>query len=222
VHKIGVFDSGVGGEKVVKAIQGSIPDATVVFRDDRKHLPYGDKTPAQMLEFMSPIMNSFLNEDRVDAIVIACNTASTNVLRELQAMSSVPVVGFVPMIKPASQLTRTGVITVCATPGTLKSDRYHELKREFGSNLTILEPDCSNWASLIEKNEMNTMQLHEVISKTKEAGGDVIVLGCTHYHWIEEELIRLAGEGIRVVQPTEPVIAQLKRVLSLPVPERNV
>lgn len=210
--KIGVFDSGVGGENVVAAIKKELPQAEVIFRDDRKNLPYGDKTPEQILEFMTPIMDSF-EEDGVDAIVIACNTASTNVLKQLKHMSDVPVVGFVPMIKPASTMTKTGKIVVCATPGTLKSKRYAELKEEYAQDIEVLEPDCSDWASLIESNNLNKDKVDDVIELARSEYADVVVLGCTHYHWIYELLDELSGPDIAVIQPTNAVIAELKRQL---------
>lgn len=210
--KIGVFDSGVGGQNVVRAIEQAFDEVEVIFKDDRAHLPYGNKSPEEILTFMTPIMHSFEHES-VDAIVIACNTASTNVLQELKQLVHVPVVGFVPMIKPARAITNTGNIVVCATPGTLRSKRYAELKAEFGNGITIYEPDCSQWASMVERDELHEEQLEEVVESAKASSADVIVLGCTHYHWIEEELRSLCGQDIQVIQPTEAVIAELKRVV---------
>lgn len=212
--KIGVFDSGVGGENVAEAVKNALPDAEVVFKNDRSHLPYGDKTPEQIFEFMTPIMNQFEVEG-VDAIVVACNTASTNVLAELKQLVSVPVIGFVPMIKPAAQMTKTGKIIVCATPGTLTSKRYAELKQQFARDIQVLEPDCSKWASYIEANEFNRDKVDNVIELAQQEGVDVVVLGCTHYHWIYALLDDLSGPNITVIQPTDAVISELKRQLSI-------
>ncbi|MCA9349270.1 glutamate racemase [Candidatus Saccharibacteria bacterium] len=211
--KVGVFDSGVGGENVVAAIKIAIPKAEVIFRDDRAHLPYGNKTASQILELMTPIMQTFTDQDQVDAIVIACNTASTNILDQLKELVSVPVIGFVPMIKPASLMTKTNTITVCATPGTLKSNRYAALKAAYARDLVVIEPDCSDWAEMIEANKLNMARIGDVVNQSMRAGSDVIVLGCTHYHWIEDQLKQLAGPNITIIQPTTSVIAELKRVL---------
>lgn len=211
--KIGVFDSGVGGENVVEAIKKSFGNIEVIFKDDRKHLPYGDKTPEQMIEFMTPIMHEF-HQENVDAIVIACNTASTNILDRLKSMSDKPVIGFVPMIKPASTITKTGVIVVCATKGTLNSKRYAELKKDYAQDITVIEPDCSDWAELIESNNLHQARLEELVVNARQQGADVIVLGCTHYHWIAERLENLCGDEIAVIQPTEAVIRELKNSIT--------
>ena len=128
---VGVFDSGVGGENVAEAIKKALPNAAIVCRDDRKNLPYGNKSSEELGHLMRPIINAFMQEDKVDAIVIACNTAATNCLQDIKQMVKVPVVGFVPMVKPAAAQTKSGVITVCATPGTLQSARYKELKEDY-------------------------------------------------------------------------------------------
>ena len=211
--RIGVFDSGVGGENVVSAIRAEIPQTQVIFRNDQAHLPYGNKTPEELLTFLYPIIQMF-ETDEVEAVVIACNTASTNVISELRVRTDIPLIGFEPMIKPASTLTQTGTIAVCATPGTLGSKRYHYLKEQFGAHLHILEPDCSDWASLIEDDALSDERLRMVISECKANDADVLVLGCTHYHWIEERLDDLSGPNINVIQPTDSVISELKRVLN--------
>lgn len=211
--KIGVFDSGVGGMSVVNAVQYALPKAEILFKNDKANLPYGTKSKNELLALTAPIVNEFENE-QVSAIVIACNTVSTTILAELKESSSVPVIGFVPMIKPAAQISKTNVITVCATPATLASSRYAELKSEFGADLTILEPDCSDWAELIEQNQLAEARINEVIQLSKTNNADVIVLGCTHYHWIEDQLNLLSGAGINVIQPTDAVIAELRRAIA--------
>lgn len=119
-----------------------------------------------------------------------------------------------PMIKPAADQTSSGIIAVCATPGTLASDRYAFLKNHYAENKTIIEPDCSDWASLIESNDINDQRIRACITPALEQGADVIVLGCTHYHWIEADIQEIASSyGARVLQPEIPVIEQLTRVL---------
>ena len=214
MYKIGVFDSGVGGHKVVAAIREAIADVEIVFKDDKKNLPYGNKTPEQILDLMTPIIHQFI-DDSVDAIVIACNTASTNVLEDVKQLVDVPVVGFIPMIKPAVKHTDSGVVTVCATPGTLKSKKYAQLKEEFGQGVKFIEPDCSDWAELIEQNSLNEQKISEVIEIARGNNSDVVVLACTHYHWIEDLLDELSGPKIKVMQPTSPVINELKIQIGL-------
>ena len=209
---IGVFDSGVGGLSVAHAIQAAFPESTIEYREDTKNVPYGTKTPNQLYDLVLPILKEL--ESLCDVIVIACNTVTTTVITQLRAELQVPLVGIEPMVKPAAQLTNSGVITVCATPTTLGSKRYAELKEQFGKNVTIIEPDCSDWAMLIEQNAINEQKLREDIEPSLAAGSDVIVLACTHYHWIESEIIELVGKKVTVLQPEQAIITQLKRVIA--------
>ena len=209
---IGVFDSGVGGENVVSALKAQFPSSQILFRDDKKNLPYGDKTPEQLLSFLRPVIKE-IETEAVDAIVVACKTITNNIMKDLRKLTKIPIVGFEPAIKPASQLTKTNCITVCATPGTLKSARYKYLKDTYAEDIKVYEPDCGEWAQWIEQGEMEDRELEKIVSHSKKIGSDVIVLGCTHYHWIEKRLQQLAGD-IKVIQPTEPVIKRLLLLLT--------
>lgn len=213
--KVGVFDSGVGGKSVAAAIELALPDIDVRFvHDAPEHFPYATKQPDEIYGFILPIFQSFVDEG-CDAIVVACNTVSTTLVTRLRSAFDIPMVALEPMVKPAALLTKSGVITVCATPTTLASERYAWLKRTFGNACTFIEPDCSDWSSLIEHSQMNEKRLHQGLDEALGQGSDVIVLGCTHYHWIEQEVRRLAGPEVRVLQPEQAVVMQLKRVLKL-------
>lgn len=213
--KIGVFDSGVGGQKVVQAIEKAFPDAEVIFADDKQHLPYGTKTPAQLLEFVLPILQDLQNQG-CQAIVIACNTVTTTIINQLREQLDVPLIGMEPMIKPAVAMTKRCTIAVCATPVTLNSQRYEWLKKTYAANMTVLEPDCSDWASMIEAQQVDRAKIKETTEAMCSQGADVIVLGCTHYHWIEDIIRDEAAGRAQVIQPEEPVILQLGRVLEQP------
>ncbi len=209
---IGVFDSGLGGLSVAHAIERAMPHDTVIFRDDREHMPYGDKQMAAVYNLVLPILQQMIT-DGCEVIVIACNTVTTNLIGKLRDVLSIPLVGIEPMVKPAAEQTKTGIIAVCATPATLASPRYAWLKETYASGVKVLEPDCSRWAYMIEHNEVNEHQLIAQINEVCDQGADVIVLGCTHYHWIEALLQKIAAERAVVIQPEQPVIKQLKRVL---------
>lgn len=212
--KIGVFDSGVGGQSVVNAIQAAIPEHEIIYAEDTKNIPYGNKTPDELYSLTLPILN-MLSKSGCEVIVIACNTVTTNIIEKLRTALPVPLIGMEPMVKPAAQLTKSKVIAVCATPATLASDRYSYLKKTYAADITVLEPDCSNWAAMIESDRINHENIHSRIADACEAGADTIVLGCTHYHWIEEEIQDTAKTyGAMVIQPEAPVIEQLKRVLA--------
>lgn len=210
--RIGVFDSGIGGKSVANAIAQVLPEATIVFVNDTAHVPYGSKTPDELYGLVLPILQDL--EQKTDVIVVACNTVSTTLISRLRAVIKVPLIAMEPMVKPAAELTKTGVIAVCATPTTLASARYQELKQTYAKGLTVVEPDCSDWTRMIETNNVDKQHVTERITAACQAGADVIVLGCTHYHWIED-LIRQATIGqASVLQPEQPVIQQLKRIIA--------
>ena len=208
---IGVFDSGVGGLSVADAIVKAFPDDMIEYREDTKNVPYGTKTPEQIYGFVKPILDELAST--CDVIVIACNTVTTLFIEKLRKEITVPLIGIEPMIKPAAQLTGSKKITVCATPATLASNRYAYLKKQYANNVAIFEPDCSDWASLIEKDEVTVKKIKEDIEPSIEQGSDVIVLGCTHYHWIEKEIKEIVGTKAVVLQPELAVISRLKVVL---------
>lgn len=212
--KIGVFDSGVGGKSVAEAIKKAMPDVEVVFRDDREHLPYGTKSIEEIRGYVVPTLEELVSQG-CQVIVIACNTVTTNLIEELRALIGVPLVGMEPMVKPAAGMTNSGIIAVCATPATLSSKRYQWLKDTYAKGVKVLEPDCSDWAMLIEENNMNEKIIRQDIETVCRQGADVIVLGCTHYHWIREDIQKIAdGFQAQVIQPEQPVIEQLKRVIN--------
>jgi glutamate racemase len=210
--KIGVFDSGVGGLSVVKAIQKELPDLEIVYKDDKQHVPYGTRSIDEIHNLIRPIFQEFVDEG-CRIIVVACNTVTTNLIPQLRKEFSVPMVGMEPMVKPAAEATKTGIIAVCATPRTLSSERYAWLKKEYAKDVKVLEPDCGDWALMIESDNLNREKIAKTIEKVIELSADEIVLGCTHYHWIEQLIKEIAAGRATVIQPEKPVIEQLKRVI---------
>lgn len=208
---IGVFDSGIGGRSVAQAIELSLPNHRVIFRDDSLNLPYGTKSVEEIRSFVTPILKQMTKN--CDIIVIACNTVSTNLIDELRKKISIPLIATEPLVKTAAGLTKSKTIAVCATPRTLQSERYIELKKQYAHGLTVLEPDCSDWTSLIEANKMNQQKIDQEIEKLCQQGADIIVLGCTHYHWIEQEIKQSTKGRAEVLQPEPVIIKELKRVL---------
>jgi glutamate racemase len=211
--KIGVFDSGVGGLSVAKAIMEALPDAEVVFKNDTEHVPYGSRQPAEILEFILPIFQQFV-DDGCKLIVVACNTVSMTLIGNLREQFDIPFITVEPMLSLASQLTTSNVIAVCATPTTLASERYGLLKRLYADDLTVVEPDCSDWAAMIEQNRVEQDRIREIVDEVVAAGADVIVLGCTHYHWIDEIMAEQANGQAFIIHPENQVVAQLKQVLA--------
>jgi len=211
--KIGVFDSGVGGLSVVKAIQKELPGFEVIYKDDKQHVPYGTRNIEEIYGFIKPIFQDFINEG-CGVIVVACNTVTTNLIGQLRREFPIPMVGMEPMVKPAAERSKSKVIAVCATPRTLASKRYAWLKQEFAKGVKVLEPDCSDWAMMIENNRVEREKVAKTIEDVITQSADEIVLGCTHYHWIESLVKEIADGRSEVIQPEKPAIAQLKQVLA--------
>jgi glutamate racemase len=210
--KIGVFDSGVGGLSVANAIRKALPEHEVLLREDKKHVPYGTRPPAEILDFVLPIFQELVDAG-CQIIIVACNTVSTTLMTELRQRFPMPLIAAEPMVKPAAALTKSGVIAVCATPTTLASERYAWLKQKYAASLTVLEPDCSDWALMIENHRVYHQKIKTRIGQVLAAGADVIVLGCTHYHWIEAEIASLAAGQATVLQPEKAIVKHLKLML---------
>ncbi|MBA3758120.1 glutamate racemase [Candidatus Saccharibacteria bacterium] len=211
---VGVFDSGVGGKSVVNAIEAALPDIKIVYAEDKENVPYGTKNPDELYRLVLPILN-MLSKQGCDVIIIACNTVTTTIIERLRLELPLPLIGIEPMVKPAAEMSKTGIIAMCATPTTLQSARYAWLKENYAKNIQVLEPDCSDWASLIETDQLDHEIIKSRIEEVCKKGADAIVLGCTHYHWIEHDIQMIADEyGAIVIQPEKPIIEQLKKVLS--------
>jgi len=211
--KIGVFDSGMGGLSVANAIKKALPEHEVLFMNDAKNIPYGTKTVEEIYSGCKPIFDELVAEG-CQIIVVACNTVTTNLIDRLRQEIPIPLIGMEPMVKPAAEQTQSKVIAICATPRTLASARYKWLKDTFAQGVKVVEPDCSDWTSMIESESVDRDKIAARIDEACEQGADVIVLGCTHYHWIEDMIIELANGRAKVLQPEQPVIEQLKRVMT--------
>jgi len=210
--RIGVFDSGVGGLSVAWAIQKAFPEHTVDYASDTKNVPYGDKTPEEMVRVSLEVLRPLAEHS--DVIVIACNSLTTNGIEMLRKEISVPLIGIEPMVEAASLRTKTGVIAICATPATLKSERYNFLKDHYATAMRVLEPDCSRWARMIESNTFEHEEIERQVNDMCGQGADVIVLGCTHYHWIEQAVLEAADGRAIVLQPEAAVVKQLWALLA--------
>lgn len=211
--KIGVFDSGVGGLSVASAIRKAMPDDEVILREDKEHVPYGTRSPEEIMGFVMPIFQDMI-DGGCQVIVVACNTVSTTLIEKLREHFSVPLIALEPMVKPAAETTKSKVIAVCATPTTLASPRYGWLKKTYTAGIKVLEPDCSDWAYMIENDDVDRQKIDGRISEVLDAGADVVVLGCTHYHWIEKEIKQLAAGRAEVIQPEQAIVRRLKSVLA--------
>ena len=213
--KLGVFDSGIGGEAVAAALQRTFPDAEIITVNDHDNVPYGEKSKGAVIVLTEAAIQPLLKA-RCDVIILACNTATALAIEQLRRdYPHQKFIGIEPMIKTAATMTKTGTIAVCATWSTLGSERYAELIERFGKHLTILEPDCSQWAYWIEHNQLNHDHVKDIIEEVCSQGADVIVLGCTHYHWIKEDIATLTAGRAIVLEPSEAIGRRVKQLLQL-------
>lgn len=212
--KLGIFDSGIGGEAVAKALQETFPTAEMIVVNDKANVPYGSKSTDEVIQLTDAAIQPLIAAG-CDVVILACNTATALAIETLRARyRNQKFIGIEPMIKTAAVLTNTGTIAVCATPATLASHRYRELIQKYGSNLNIIEPDCSTWAYMIENNEINHEIITEVVDVACSQGADVIVLGCTHYHWIKEDILTLIRDRAQVIEPSEAIGRRVQQLLA--------
>ena len=211
--KIGVFDSGIGGKTVAMAIEAALPHVEVLHASDSDNVPYGGRNQAEIINLTDQAIQPLLRSD-CGVIVIACNTATAAAIEYLRRnYDSVKFIGLEPMIKPAALTTTNKVVAVCATPYTLSSDMYLDLKARYGSGIKILEPDCSSWAQMIENNSMTSNHIRSSISTLLDGGADVIVLACTHYHWIKDEIQTIARGRAMIIDPSQAIVDRVKQLV---------
>lgn len=212
--KIGVFDSGIGGQSVAEELRRLIPDATVISINDSKNVPYGGRPRAEIIKLTMNAIQPLIQAE-CDAIVIACNTATTNAIQLLRHdYPSQKFIGLEPMVKPAAQLTKSNTIAVLATPATLASPRYEQLKEKWAQGVQIIEPDCTTWAELIENEQKQHIPLQKTIEELIDSGVDCIVLGCTHYHWLKKDIEAIVGPEVTVLEPSNAVKNRLFEIIS--------
>ncbi len=206
--KIGVFDSGIGGKSVAEALQHAFVDDEIIYMNDAKNVPYGNKEPAEIRHLTATVIDRLV-KGGCSIIVIACNTATTNAIDFLRNVHPrVFFVGLEPMVKPAAALTRTGVFAVCATRATLASQPYTTLKQAWAKGRKIIEPDCSEWATQIERGDSDTIAVEVLVDELTAQKCDVIVLACTHYHWLKKRF-EAANPDIIILEPTDAIMQRI-------------
>jgi glutamate racemase len=216
-HPIGVFDSGVGGLSVLRAIRAQLPAESVLFFADQSHVPYGLRPQDEIRAFSKEITRYLLNLG-AKLIVVACNTASAAALHSLRrAFPNTPFVGMEPAVKPAAELTHTRVVGVLATPATFQGALYASVVERFASGVTLLQDTCPGLVQEIERGELNSPVVFEILQKAlcpmMEQGIDTIVLGCTHYPFVIPLIQKIVGPGVRVIDPAPAVARQTMRLL---------
>lgn len=208
--KIGVFDSGRGGEFIAEGLQKLLPEHEFIVVNDREHVPYGSREDSEIIELTTKAIQPLLDA-ACPIIVIACNTATMAAITTLRELfPRVKFVGIEPMVKPAAEVSATRHATVLATPLTLKSNRYQHLLREYGSELTIDQPNAAGWAAAIEHGEADTISFDEVASSVAN-GSDTLILACTHYITLKSRL-HSRFPSVNILEPTEAIARQVTRL----------
>jgi glutamate racemase len=214
---IGVFDSGVGGVSVLKALKSALPNESFIYAADSANAPYGDKSRA-FIEARTSAMAGFLVRANAKAIVVACNTATVVAVETLRANYPIPVIAMEPAIKPAVQISRSRVIGVLATARTLESPALANLCRVYGEGAKILLQPCPGLVEQVERGDAETEVTHQLlrryIAPLLASGADTIVLGCTHYVFLLARIQQIAGPGITIVESSMAVARQLERRLT--------
>ena len=220
---IGVFDSGVGGLSVLHHIRQALPNERLIYVADSGHVPYGDK-PASYIEQRSLALTRFLIEQGADAIVIACNTATAAAAAMLRSHFNIPIVAMEPAVKPAVAATRSGVVGVLATVGTLESARFAALLERYAGEVEIVTQSCPGLVEQVERGDLNGMQTCELITRYTAPllarGADTLILGCTHYPFLAPLITEVVGPDIVLVDTGVAVARQLQRRIQIELPGR--
>jgi len=214
---VGVYDSGVGGLSVLRAIRELAPAEPLIYVADTAYAPYGERSPAEVVGRALAVAEYFVSR-AAKAMVIACNTATTAAVAEVRARHpELVVVGTEPAVKPAARLTRSGVIGVLATTGTLASPRFAELAQREAPQARILLAPCPQWVRMVERGEVGGAaaieQVRAPVHGLLEQGADVLVLGCTHFPFLMDAIRQCADDRLPVLETGPAVARQLQRQL---------
>ncbi len=215
---IGVFDSGVGGLTVAREIMRRLPGEEIVYFGDTARVPYGNKSPGTIIRYSDQIVR-FLLQQKVKAIVVACNTASAFALEALQERYNVPIIGVVePGAKAALACTNNGRIGVIGTTGTVKSRIYSKVIRRLEEKTEVFGRACPLFVSLVEEGWLDDSVTEQVarryLAELIAEDIDTLILGCTHFPLLRDVLARVAGEQIRLVDPAVDTADTVKHLLA--------
>ena len=230
---IGVFDSGLGGLSVLREIHQLLPHENLIYVGDSAHAPYGDNS-AEYVRDRSLEVSEFLLDQGVKAIVVACNTATAEAIDLLREKLDVPMIGLEPAIKPASKLSRNGIIGVLATQRTINSERLLGLTEQYAEGKRVLAQACPGLVEQVEACELESDKtktlLKHYITPLLTEGVDALILGCTHYPFLIDAIRdiindshspqsnitknnNLNNRNIMILETGKPVALQLQRVL---------
>jgi len=221
---IGVFDSGIGGLSVLRALRTELPHERFVYFADSGHAPYGERGDAFVIERSLAIADELIRSHGIKALVVACNTATAAAIQSLRRQHpQLPIVGVEPALKPALAVTRTRRVGVWATRGTLESPKFAALRASLGDQAEFVTQACDGLALAIEQQSTEPERVPGLCKRYLDAMGrfgtgageiDTLVLGCTHYVFVREQLAERLGASVTFVDTGEPVARQTRRVLT--------
>lgn len=213
---IGIFDSGCGGLSVLREILRVLPGESFIYYADNANCPYGEKTP-EFIRNRGRRITEYLLSRGAGIIVVACNTATAAAISTLRNEYPVRFIGMEPAVKPAALSSRTGVIGVLATAGTLKGSKYLTTKGIYEDNVKIVEHVGQGFVELVENGILDGPEAERTVKESLmpllEAGADRIVLGCTHYPFLRNVIQRIAGPDALVIDPAPAVARHLVEVM---------
>ena len=194
---IGIFDSGVGGLSVFREIKKILPEEKYIYYSDNAHCPYGEKSKEYIIDRARHITD-FLIGQGADIIVVACNTATAAAIKTLREEYTIPFIGMEPAVKPAAAITKTGIVGVLATAGTLKAEKYRDTKGRHAEDVIVVEHIGKGFVELVESGLTTGQRAEAIVAESLEplldAGADTIVLGCTHYPFLSETIAKVASD----------------------------
>ncbi len=215
-NPIGIFDSGLGGLTIYNEIHKLLPHENIIYLADSKNAPYGGKPKEQIIE-ISVKNTEFLLKNDCKLIVVACNTASTNAVKYLREHYEVPIIRVQPAIKPAALNSKTKVVGMLATKGTLESELLFETAQRFASGVKVVERVGEGLVDLIENGKMESPEMTQLLKKYVEPmldhNIDQLVLGCTHYPFLTEQIREITGEGVQIIDSGEAIARQTRVIL---------
>jgi len=213
---IGVFDSGVGGLSILDETLRQLPQHDYIYLADSANAPYGEKS-SEWIAARSLVLCKYLASKGCDAIVVACNTATAEAIKQIRAELTIPIVGVEPGIKPAAMQSQNGIVGVLATEATLKSDKFNALLATLPDHCRFIKQSGAGLVPLIEAGKANSAETLDLLGKHLEpildAGSDTLVLGCTHYPFLRKSIRKLLGETITLIDTSDAVVRQLGRQL---------
>lgn len=214
---IAVFDSGVGGLSILRAIWKELPNQKYIYLADQAHVPYGSRSLPEV-RFFSHEIARFLHSQGAQLIVLACNTASAAALNYLRTQfPDLAFVGMEPAIKPAATLTTSGVVGVLATPATFQGELYASVVERFANGVEVLQETCPGLVQQIEQGNLDTPKtesiLRDALEPMVEKQVDTIVLGCTHYPFVMPLIEKILEHQVTVIDPAPAIARQVRRIL---------